>query len=39
MSTTIDDGEATIANIPKRSKNNNHVYFQSENILKEKKPN
>jgi len=36
MSLDNDEGEATIANEPKRSKNNNYVLFQSEAILKKK---
>ena len=36
MSANNDEGEATIANQPKRSKSNNYVYFQSEAILKKK---
>ena len=29
-----DDDEATIANVPKRTKGNNHMYFQNENTQK-----
>ncbi|VFJ14393.1 hypothetical protein [Candidatus Nitrosocosmicus franklandus] len=36
MSAINDEDEATIANQPKRSKSNNHVYFQNEIILKKK---
>jgi hypothetical protein len=30
-----DDDEATIANVPKRTKGNNHMYFQNENFQNE----
>ncbi len=36
MSINNDEGEATIANEPKRSKSNNYVLFQSEAVLKKK---
>ncbi len=35
MSYSNNDDEATIANVPKRTKGNNHMYFQNENFQNE----
>ena len=32
MSYSKNDDEATIANVPKRTKGNNYMYFQNENF-------
>ena len=37
MSANNEESEATIANQPKRSKNNNSFYFQSEAVIKKEK--
>lgn len=34
MSNSKNDDEATIANVPKRTKVNNYMYFQNENSQK-----
>ncbi len=39
MSTVNDNDEATIYNSPRRTKENNHIYFQSESIQKKHKSN
>ena len=35
MSYSKNDDEATIANVPKCTKGNNHMYFQNENFQNE----
>ena len=35
MSYSKNDDEATIANVPKRTKVNNYMYFQNENFQNE----
>ena len=35
MSYSKNDDEATIANVPKRNKGNNYMYFQNENFQNE----
>ncbi len=35
MSSNKNDDEATIANVPKRTKGNNYMYFQNENFQNE----
>ena len=39
MSYSKNDDEATIANVPKRTKGNNHMYFQNENFQNENTQN
>jgi hypothetical protein len=39
MSSSKNDDEATIANVPKRTKGNNHMYFQNENFQNENNQN